>query len=111
MVDDVGGHLVLAPARVFRAEPPQPAVEDPWCAAPGLVAADIAAQRVPDRDAWRIRLAPRDRLEDVERLRREVAGRRKALLDRLDRLDRAEVALLQGLAAGTVRLDPNGGPQ
>lgn len=111
MVDDVGGHLVLAPARVFRAERPQPAVEDPWCATPGLVAADIAAQRVPDRDAWRIRLAPRDRLEDVERLRREAAGRRTALQDRLDRLDRAEVALLQGLASGTVRLDPNGGPQ
>ncbi|MCT2006807.1 hypothetical protein M3C74_02050 [Micrococcus lylae] len=106
VVDDDGGHLVLAPARIFRAGLPQGSVARQWRALPAVVAADIATQRVPDKDAWRIRLAPRDRAEDVERLRREAATRRAELQGSLDRLNHAEQSLLQALASGTARLGP-----
>lgn len=111
VVDDVGGHLVLAPARVFRAGRPTSDGPDVRCAAPGLVAADIAAQRVPDKDAWRIRLTRQRQAPGIERLRREAAARRAALLEQLDRVTRTEHLLMQGLAAGTVRLAPERGPQ
>lgn len=106
VVDDDGGHLVLAPARIFRAGLPQGSVARQWRAMPAVVAADISAQRVSDKDAWRIRLAPRDRAGDVERLRREAATRRAELQSRLARLNHAEQSLLQALASGTARLDP-----
>lgn len=104
VVDDVGGHLVLAPARVFRAGTARRVGEGLRQAVPGLVAADIADQRVPDKGAWRIRVALTERAADIEALRREAAARRAVLRDRLERLDRAESALLQGLTTGTVRL-------
>lgn len=109
VVDDVGGHLVLAPVRVFRAGEARAVGDGMRQAVPGLVAADIAAQQVPDKSAWRIRLADPERAAEIETLRREAAARRSALEDQLDRLNRAEQALMRGLAAGTVRVNASAG--
>lgn len=104
-VDDVGGHLVLAPARIFRAGNLSHIRPETWVALPQIVAADIERQRVPDKDAWRIRLSPAARGSDARRVQRVTAARRAALQDELARLQQAEQALLDGLAAGALWLD------
>lgn len=108
LVDDVGGHLVLAPARIFRPGPAVRSEQTVWAALPQIVAKDITDQRVPDKDAWRIRLSPAARGPDVARVHQEVARRRRALQDELTGLETAERALLDALAAGVLQLDGRG---
>lgn len=99
MVDRVGGHIVLAPARVFRCEPKPGKVRQ---LSPLVVAADICSMRTAARRDWRLRAVAPDQAVALDDAVRRVEARHAELLAELKSLDVLTDALIDGLAEGTI---------
>lgn len=106
MVDEHGGHVVLAPARVLRC---RGEVRGPRRLAPPVVAADIAGQPGTDRRAWQLRIVHAEQADPLAALTARLAERRRKLLRELCTLDDLERELVGGIADGslTVPLPPS----
>lgn len=110
-VDERGGHLVLAPARVFRCLRP-PAGEaqrtNTRTLTPAVVAADICAMTTADRRAWRFRATVSDDAETIEEFSTRLGARRRELREQLQRLEALEHELVNGLADGVLAIADTG---
>jgi hypothetical protein len=98
-VDNDGGHVVLAPARVLRCRTDGVNVR----LVPSVVAADIAAQPGTDRNTWRLRTVPVEQIPGLDALTASAAERRSNLLQQLRTLDDLERELVAGVTDGTLR--------
>ena len=99
VVDHHGGHVVAAPARIFRC---RDAEADDRQLVPAVVAADIAAQRGSDRSTWRLRTVPAGVVPALDVITQRIADRRRRLLDEMKNLDTFEAVLVDGLSAGSL---------
>ncbi len=99
VVDQHGGHVVMAPARIFRC---RDAETDDRQLVPAVVAADIAAQRGSDRSTWRLRTVPASVVAPLHVITQRTYRRRQRLLDELKCLDEFETEVLGGLSAGSL---------
>lgn len=99
MVDDVGGRLVVTPARIARC---RDADLDGRRLLPHIVAADIAGQRSANVDAWRLRTVPADQAAVAGRAQRRIDARRREICAELTALDECERALVHGLSRGVL---------
>lgn len=99
VVDHHGGHVVAAPARIFRC---RDAEADDRQLVPAVVAADIAAQRGSDRSTWRLRTVPAEVVPPLDVITQRIADRRRRLLDEMKNLDTFEAVLVDGLSAGSL---------
>ncbi|MFZ2526520.1 MAG: DNA-binding protein [Rhodococcus sp. (in: high G+C Gram-positive bacteria)] len=104
IVDRHGGHVVAAPARIFRC---LDAESHDRQLVPAVVAADIAAQPGTDRRTWRLRAVPVDRVEALDEVTRRIGDRRAQLLDELRDLDALDTELTDALAAGALSAQMN----
>ncbi|MFT4087581.1 MAG: DNA-binding protein [Gordonia sp. (in: high G+C Gram-positive bacteria)] len=96
-VDRDGGHLVIAPARVARCR--SDVDLDGRRLLPHVVAADIAAQRSANTDAWVLRTVPVEQMEPAEILQRRIDERRDAIRAEFAALKELEHAVARGLSA------------
>lgn len=106
IVDEDGGSVVLAPARILRI----PRAGKPRLFAPTL-AADVnssADGRVRDWRRWPLRLLTPEGVHALARVSAAVDADRRALRDRLDALDRLTATLTHGLADRTVKISTEG---
>jgi hypothetical protein len=99
IVDYHGGHVVAAPARIFRCGD---AESDDRQLVPAVVAADIAAQPGSDRDTWRLRTVPVGAVAAFTEIIRRTDHRRRRLIDELRGLDAFEAEIIDGLSAGSL---------
>jgi len=99
VVDQHGGHVVTAPARIFRC---RDAEADDRQLVPAVVAADIAAQRGSDRSTWRLRTVPAGVVGPLDVITQRTYHRRQRLLDELKRLNAFEAEIVGGLSAGSL---------
>lgn len=102
-VDETGGHVVQAPARIFRC---RDAETDDRQLVPAVVAKDIAAQRGSDCSTWQLRLVP---VDDVRHLGHALAvldDRAAALRDELRSLNDLRILTLDGFADGSLTTLP-----
>jgi hypothetical protein len=99
IVDHDGGHVVAAPARIFRC---RDAESDDRQLLPAVVAADIAAQPGSDRGTWRLRTVPVEVVAAFTEIARRTGSRRRRLLDDLGDLDAFEAEMIDGLSAGSL---------
>ncbi|BBZ04146.1 hypothetical protein MCHIJ_35830 [Mycolicibacterium chitae] len=99
IVDDVGGHVVQAPARIVRCMDRR---DSRFRLLPLVLAADICAQRGTDPTSWTVRAVPADASSALALSLRRCAERRAALRAELSALDALENELANGLAAGTL---------
>lgn len=102
-LDEDGGHVVAAPARILRCAPPRAGSN---ALIPAMVAADIAAQRGTDAKAWRLRHVPGSVAEEVGAFTERASAHRQQLLTELAALDALERELTTGIADGTLRAAP-----
>ncbi|MDN6438477.1 MAG: hypothetical protein L0K27_03310 [Corynebacterium nuruki] len=101
IVDHRGGHVVEAPARLFRCLPPKRGT----VLVPEVVAADIAADDRRDRKSWQLRLVPTGQLTAVTQATAKIRRRRDELYAELSRITDLETTLLDGLASGALHED------
>ncbi|MFT3662922.1 MAG: hypothetical protein QM809_16580 [Gordonia sp. (in: high G+C Gram-positive bacteria)] len=99
LVDDVGGRLVLAPARIARCRDVD---LDGRRLVPHIVAADIVGQRSAHDDAWRLRTVPARQVEVVVEAHRRIERRRAALRAELAVLGDLDDSLIRGLTTGVL---------
>jgi len=99
IVDYDGGHVVAAPARIFRC---RDAESNDRQLVPAIVAADIAAQKGSDRSTWRLRTVPAGLVASFDEITRRTNNRRRHLLDELGSLDAFEAEIVSGLSAGSL---------
>ncbi|WP_159067472.1 DNA-binding protein [Gordonia iterans] len=102
MVDDVGGRLVVTPARIARCRDVELAGRK---LLPHIVAADIAEQRSANVDAWRLRTVPADQADVVAEARERIEARRGELRSELAALDQLERSLTRGITRGLLRAE------
>lgn len=105
LVDERGGRVVLAPARILRCRSD---VEGERRLLPSVAAADIARQSGTDRHTWRLRTVPAEQADALASLTARTAAHRQHLLSELRTLDGLERELVGGIADGslTVPLPP-----
>ncbi|MCK9247546.1 MAG: hypothetical protein M0P31_00990 [Solirubrobacteraceae bacterium] len=101
IVDDHGGHVVLAPARIFRCLD----TDGDHRLLPSVVASDIAEQPGRDRATWRVRTVPGDAAGPLAALTSRTGEHRRRLLRELQTLDALERELIAGFADGTLHAD------
>ncbi|UEJ82925.1 hypothetical protein Bra3105_00905 [Brachybacterium halotolerans subsp. kimchii] len=102
LVDDEGGHLVRAPARVLRcrrADGVRARVLHPR-----IAARDIARAVGTDRRAWHLHTLPADQLDGTHAAARAVSARRDSLLAALRDLDDLEDTLYEGVVTDALTL-------
>lgn len=99
LVDEAGGHVVQAPARILRCAE---GASDGRRLVPAAVAADIARQPGRSRDSWRLRAVGADRAPALSAAAKRITERRKSALAELRRLAELEEALMTGLSAGSL---------
>lgn len=99
MVDEDGGHTVLAPARIFRCNDSEYRGRR---LAPQLVAADIARQPGTDRATWRLRTVPSAELAALAEVASQAAAHRRRLRDDLAALDALQAEVFTALAEGSL---------
>lgn len=99
IVDDVGGSVVQAPARIARC---LPGGAGHLRLLPEVLAADIGAQRGTDTASWTVHAIPVDVCDALELSLNRFAERRKALWAELTALDELESELTTGLSVGTL---------
>lgn len=99
IVDEEGGHVVLAPARVFRC---RDAEVDDRQLVPAVVADDIAAQTGSDRSTWRLRTVPVDRVTALDEAARRIGDRERELRAQLHSLGALRHELIAGFASGAL---------
>ena len=99
MVDHEGGHIVLAPARIFRCRSRHGAERK---LVPAVVASDISRMRSRERADWHLRTVHASRVEVLESSASRILEQRRGLLAELQRLDDLESEVIDGLADGTL---------
>lgn len=99
IVDERGGRVVLAPARILRCRSD---VRGGRRLLPAVVAADIVRQPGTDRRSWRLRTVPVEQANALATLTARTAARRRRLLRELHTLDDLEHELVGGIADGTL---------
>ncbi|WP_409430495.1 DNA-binding protein [Mycobacterium sp. SMC-16] len=99
IVDEVGGHVVQAPARIVRCMTRR---HSRFRLLPEVLAADICAQRGTDTTSWTVRVIPADAGGALDLSLQRCAQHRAALTAELAALDALENELVNGLAAGTL---------
>lgn len=102
-VDHDGGHVVLAPARIFRCRESAGAEQ---VLDPVIAAADIASQPGSDRQTWQLRTVPADQKAPLAEIMRRTRQRRLALQTELNALSDLETEIANGLSAGTLQAAP-----
>ena len=103
MVDDEGGRIVLAPARIFRCLSRHDSERK---LVPVVVASDIASMRSRDRRDWHLRTVQVSRAEVLESSASKIFQQRLRLLAELQRIDDLESEVIDGLADGTLIAGP-----
>lgn len=101
IVDHEGGHVVEAPARVFRCKPPKLG----HVLVPEVVAADITVEQRRDRKTWQLRLVPTGQVNTVIQATKRTRRRRDELYEELARLNQLEKTLLDGLTSNALHED------
>ncbi|MGO1950730.1 MAG: hypothetical protein ACTH1D_13925 [Mycobacteriaceae bacterium] len=101
IVDHEGGHVVEAPARVFRCLPPKLG----HVLMPEVVAADITTEQRRDRKTWQLRLVSTDSMDTLTQTTKKIRRRRDELYAELARLADLEKILLDGLSSGALHED------
>ncbi|QIM19544.1 hypothetical protein G7066_14920 [Leucobacter coleopterorum] len=106
-VDELGGHLVLAPARVFRCAMRQTdSVEH--VLTPAVVAEDIRAAASSERRNWLFRTVSLKNAEIIEEFERRCGSRRRELQVQLETVAALHRELVNGFADGVLaRADPD----
>lgn len=99
IVDELGGHVVQAPARIVRC---MTRGHSQFRLLPAVLAADICAQRGTDTTSWTVRAIPADAGGALDLSLQRCAQRRAALAAELAALDALENELANALAAGTL---------
>ncbi|WP_157260660.1 hypothetical protein [Patulibacter minatonensis] len=99
-VDEDGGHVVLAPARILRCSEGSGGRR----LLPAVVAVDVAAQTGGDRLAWQLRTAPAERADDLTAVLARSAERRRQLVRALRTLDDVERQLVDGVVDGALHV-------
>lgn len=97
-VDRDGGAVVAFPARVLRSRSA--------AFVPHVLAADITAQPATAKTwrAWSVRTVPADQADALAGMLGDLDRHRRALTDRITRLDQLAAALVAGTTAGTFDL-------
>lgn len=101
IVDERGGSVVQAPARILRA---RRTVPEGWRFVPAQAAHDINAQRGADVAGWQVRVVPVDQADAANELAGSLSVRRTALRAQLEALDAYETTVMSGIAQGLLRL-------
>ena len=102
-VDEVGGHVVQTPARIFRC---RDAETNDRQLVPAVVAEDIAGQTGSDRSTWQLRLVPVDDVKPLGHALAILDGRAAALRDELRSLNDLRTLTLDGFADGSLTTLP-----
>ncbi|MGW3797691.1 hypothetical protein [Dermacoccus nishinomiyaensis] len=102
IVDERGGRVVQAPARILR---PRGGSVEGLRLIPAQAALDINAQRGVDTAGWHLHLTPAEQADAAQRIATSVAARRRALRDQLAALDAYESTVLTGIAEGVLRAE------
>jgi len=102
IVDEWGGRVVQAPARILR---PRSGAPDGLRLISAQAALDINAQRGVDTAGWHLHLTPAEQADAAQRVATTVAVRRRALRDQLTALDAYETTVLTGIAEGVLRAE------
>ncbi len=107
IVDEDGGHVTLAPARILRCSGPRGGRQ----LVPEVVADDICQQLGVDRRAWRLRTIPTEQADVLQTLSRPIAVHRRRAMDELQALDALRRELIDGLAEGALAASTESAPQ
>lgn len=102
IVDERGGRVVQAPARILR---PRSGAPDGLRLISAQAVLDINAQRGVDTAGWHLHLTPAEQADAAQRVATTVAARRRALRDQLTALDAYETTVLTGIAEGVLRAE------
>lgn len=103
IVDADGGSVVVFPARVLRLDR-----GDPGGLVPAVVAADINAATEQDKDwrQWRLRRTPDRQRHGLESALAQLQHAQHQARQRLDQLNELATLILDGVAGGSLALDP-----
>lgn len=96
IVDHEGGHVVQAPARIFRCLTIKGEARH---LVPTVAAADIAAQLGSDRSTWQLRAVEPAQANAITEITRHVDTQCERLRDELRNLDALNAELINGLSA------------
>ncbi|WP_040766659.1 hypothetical protein [Tsukamurella sp. 1534] len=102
IVDQVGGAVVQAPARIVRILPD---ADGDARLLPDMVAADIAAQTGSDSGAWHLRSVDARSAEAMRTATRRITVQRDELLEQLSALEALGMELTDGLATGSLTME------